>query len=206
MHVKRWSFASLVGWMFLTAAGCVLHHPVKTVDKYPASERINMKVALVLTEELRNAEWENVGTGYILPFGEHLAQNSEVLTRTLFSEVVVHKELPGPAAEDFAAVLIPRMMFVEQSLGIWKWNASTITMALEWTLTDQQGTIVWVDTVKGTGSTETGNAFTGRDRMRERAGLVIEDVFRKSFDAISQAQAIRDFAQKRASSTLARRM
>jgi hypothetical protein len=196
MHVKQWPFAVLVGWVLFTAVGCVLHHPVKTVDKYPASERINMKVALVLTHELRNAEWQNVGTGYILPFGEHLAQNSEVLTRALFSEVAVHKELPEPTAEDFTAVLIPRMVFVEQSLGIWKWNPSTFTMALEWTLKDQRGTIVWVDTVKGTGSTETGNAFTGRERMR--AGFVIEDVFLKSFDAIRQAQAIRDFAQKRA--------
>jgi hypothetical protein len=125
------------------------------------------------------------------------------LARALFSEVAVYKELPGPTAEEFAAVLILRMVFVEQSLGIWKSNASTITMALEWTLKDHQGTIVWIDTVKGTGSTETGNAFTGRERMRERAGLVIEDVFRNSFDAIRQAQAIRDFAQKQARSTLA---
>jgi hypothetical protein len=199
-HLMRWSLAPLVGLAVLAVAGCVLHHPVKIIRGYPAVEPFNMRVALVLTEELRRAQWENRGTGYALPFGDHLAQNSEALTRALFSEASAHTDFSESTAADFAAILIPRVVFVEHSLGIWKWNPSTITMALEWTLKDRQGAIVWVDTVKGEGSTETGNAFTGRDRMRERAGLVIEDVFRKSFDAISHAQAIRDFAQRRPAS------
>jgi hypothetical protein len=200
LGLRRWSSVLLIGAACLAGSACttVLDHPVRVVDTYPPAQRIPINVALVLTEELRNAKLEDhvAGDTLIIPFGEHLARNSESMAQRLFSAVTVQKDLSGVTDQDVAAALIPRMVFVEQSLGIWVWSDAMITMGLEWTLKDRQGAIVWIDTVKGTGTTNMGNAFTGRARMRERAGLVVDDVFRKSFDAIAGAQAIKDFASK----------
>lgn len=199
-HRRRWTRALLIGVAAVGASACttVLDHPVKAVQGYAPAQRIDMKVALVLSDELRQARWERSAGGetVVLPFGEHLATNSENVARALFSGVTVQTS-PGPVPPEAAGLLVPRMVFIEQSFGIWVWDDANITMGLEWTFKDRDGRVVWVDTVKGTGTNATGNLFTSRTRMTERAGLVIEDVFRKSFDAIAGARALRDFAARK---------
>lgn len=180
--------------LIVVGAGCtvVLDHPV-AVKSYSPREKINLTVALQISEELRTAQWEK--SSVIIPFGEHLVRNSETLARAIFSTVVLKDGSPASPEVQVDAVLIPRMVFVEHRYGIWKWDDSVITMGLEWSLRDRKGNPIWVDTVQGEGKTETGNAFTGRTRMRERAGLVVDDVFQKSFETMVSAQAIREFAR-----------
>jgi hypothetical protein len=184
--------------VLFTACSNVIEHPVKVVSSFPARPLFDLAVEL-RTEALRDARWETklAGTTTTIPFADHLARNVEGVARGLFTRVIVAGTPGTGAAGAVDAVLSPRMAFVEQRMGFWGWEDAVMTMGLEWTLRSAEGTIIWVDTVKGTGKTSTGGAFTARGLMAERAGLVVEDVTRRSYDAIGSARAVREFAERR---------
>ena len=182
----------------LALAGCthVYHPPKEPVRGYASTNKVPLTVELYLSDELRAAKWERqvMGDTFRVPLGEAFARNAEVVAREAFSEVVVTNGAAGPGKTGCGAVLIPRMVVAEENMAAWAFGSETLTVLLEWTLKNVQGNTVWVDTIKGEGEAHAGNVFTHSSNAEQRVKAMVEDLFRKSFQAMSSSRAIREFA------------
>ncbi len=175
---------------------CVVNPPVlvysppkELVSGYGITNKVPMKVELYLSDELREAEWQRKGStgSYRLVLGEALARNAEVVTREVFAAVVVTGGSGGPGMAGINAVLIPRFVTAQQTAAVLFVSVETLTVLLEWTLKDEKGNIIWVDTIKGEGDAST---------IEQRSKAMLDDLFHKSFTALSSSRAIREFAAK----------
>ena len=72
-----------------------------------------------------------------------------------------------------------------------------MSVIFEWTMKDAKGNTVWVDTITGEAQAHGGNIFTHRAQTRERVKAVVEDLFRKSFQAISSSASVREVANSK---------
>lgn len=189
-----------LAWLVVSLASCthVYDIPVHTVTTYSQHDKVDLKVALQVSDELHNAKWErkSMGDTWIIPLGEHLSHNAAIMAGNLFTDVVLQKATDvSPDRVD--ANLTPKMIFAEQSVGIWAWSEAVLTVALEWTLQSVDGEVIWVDTIKGESKGAGGNAFTHKARAEERIKILIDDIFQKSFQAMASAQAIKDFSRRK---------
>ncbi|NOT55666.1 MAG: hypothetical protein HOP18_13785 [Deltaproteobacteria bacterium] len=158
------------------------------ISGYGLTSKVPIKMELYLSDELRAAEWQRKGSSgsYRLALGEALARNAEKVTREVFAAVVVTGGSGGPGMAGTNAVLIPRFVTAEQT-------AVTLTVLLEWTLKDDKGNTVWVDTIKGEGDA---SAWFLESAIEQRSKAMLDDLFHKSFLALSSSRAIREFAAK----------
>jgi hypothetical protein len=166
--------------------------PKILVSGYSQTTKVPLKVELILSDELRAAEWHEKGmkgfitkVNYRLVLGEALASNAENVTREVFIGVVVTGGSEGPGQAGLRAALIPRFVNAEQ-------YGNTLTVLLEWTLQDADGNIVWVDTIKGEGD----SSWSLGSGSEPASTPMLNDLFHKSFTALSSSRAIREFATK----------
>ncbi len=173
--------------------------PLHTIGDYQTPSKYDLKTELYLTEELRNAKYERSAAGdtWIIPLGENLTHNSEVLVRSLFSDVSVTNGEVGQQHKEVDIIITPRLVSVDQSVGVWKWSDNTLTISLEWSINDVNGNSLWIDTVKGNGKNEGGNVFTHTTRTEERVKMALEDLFKRSYEAFSSSKIIKDINFKR---------
>src|SRR6266446_215467 len=179
-------------------AGCTHTYspPKNPVGGFPTVSKIPLNVELRLSDELRAAKWEShwMGDTWLIPLGGAFTQNAEVVARELFSSVVVTNGNTGPAKDGVNAILTPRMVLVEQNRARWAYGNQVLTVLFEWTLADAQGNTVWVDTIKGESEEVMGTVLTQTSHGEKRVKELLEDLFRKSFQAMSSSPAIREFA------------
>jgi hypothetical protein len=162
---------------------------------FTTAERLPIPVELRLTDEYRNATWELAFMGKTrLPFGPHLATNTEELTRALFTSVTVTTNTPdSQVIPNVAALLIPQLVYVDLS------GRNNITMALEWSLFDASHRLVWVDSFRAEvrGPVE---RVRGVNELQRRFDLILENLFRQSHQGMLASPDIRRFAQSLAQS------
>jgi hypothetical protein len=188
-----------VVFVIVLASSCthVYRVPEEPVMGYPSSEQIDLSVELRVTEDLEAAKWErkSMGDTWRMPIGVALVQNSKALATTIFTQAVCSDSASGSPPVD--AVLTPRAVSIERSLGATAFGQSILTVVLEWKFEDPAGNLVWVDTVKGTAKTKQGNVFTDKKKAQEQIQLMLQDLFAKSFQAISTSTEIRKYAYLR---------
>lgn len=181
----------------LLVSGCSYTYdaPQLTVAYYPEAHKMDLSVELLLTDEFQNAKWED--RGFILPLGEALSRNAEAMSRAVFaSVVVVRAEMPSKARNS-DAILTPNMMSAQRTVGATAFSEQITTILLEWTLTDPDGKLIWVDTVQGEGIGLSGNVFTHEAKTREQADLALNRLFQSSAKAISSSPEIGAYARTR---------
>jgi hypothetical protein len=198
LHRALWVRRFLcVGIITLTITSCFESRPVavysppkELVSSYSLKNKVPIKVELYLSDDLRAAEWKGSAGSYRLTLGEALARNAETVTREVFAAVVVTGGSGGPGTAGINAVLIPRFVTAEQT-------SVMLTVLLEWTLKDGKGNTIWVDTIRGEG---VASAWSLESAIEERSKAMLNDLFHKSFTALSSSRAIREFAAKQAKS------
>lgn len=166
--------------------GCtnIIKAPPGDVATYPSVERIPARLGLVVNQELKDARMEkktSMGDKWVMPVGESVAHNAENLARNLFSEVHVAgsaSELAGRSD----AVLTPKVVYVNRTMGSTSFGESIVSVKTEWTLTDASGKLLWVDTITGESKGSTG--WTDPTKV---LGEALRDMFLKSHDAIETA-------------------
>ena len=126
--------------------------------------------------------------------GNNLVENSEAVARVIFQSVIVRDKVTGPDDQTIDATLVPRLVFVERTFGRWAWSDVTATIQVEWTLKDEEGAIVWIETIAGDATGPNGNTFTFISKTEELFWAAITDLFRKSYEVLSTSTEIRDFA------------
>jgi hypothetical protein len=181
---------------FVLASCTVVYHvPLEPVE-CPQRDKIDLKVALCLTEELRNAKWEKkkMGDTYTLPLGEAFSLNAEMVARALFSNVLVTNNATNSVEAWVDTILTPRMVSVQLTRPLFIWEESKIAVIFEWSLKDVKGDIIWVDTITGVGK-GTIKRYS-KDSAMEAVEMLLEDLFQKSFQVMSSSMEIRRFADK----------
>jgi hypothetical protein len=179
----------------LLTAGCthMIRPPKQPFTAYLDGNRIQLKVGLNITDELLAAKGEthSMGDTWVIPIGPSIATNAEVLMKHTFEDVVKMKNGQLPPNESVAAILTPKVAYINRTMGATSFGESIVDIKVEWTLSDVNGNTIWVDTINGQSSGSTG--WTNPEKILKKA---LEDLLTKSQQAISSASAIRQFAQK----------
>ena len=191
----RFSAVLLCLWL----VGCTHTYDVheEPFDGYPAAKKLDLTVRLIIPQELEQAKWQrkSMGDTYRLLLGPALTRNVRILADTLFTRVIEDEVGPDDPGPD--AILTPRLVSIERTLGATAYGDSVLSVVLEWTLTDPNGKIVWVDTVSGSGTANSGNLFSVNKHTRNQSRLMFEELFRGSFEAMSVSPEIRRYASSR---------
>ena len=180
----------LVGVLLLASCTTVIKPDARTTQ-YTTDKKIHLRVALNLTDELRNAKWEQralTGGGTIMAVGPALAEDAPGFASSTFTDVVEINN-GSPPAKPVDATLTPKMAFIGITYGQTMFSQDTITLKLEWTLADPTGNALWADTVTGLGKSRGGFA--------KDLKLALEDAFRKSQETMESSQAIQQFVAKK---------
>ena len=198
-----------IGLVLLVVAACTANtactHVYKVdgvaYDGYRDIEKRNLDVELRLTDEFSNYTWEmkRMGDTFQMPLGQALCRNAEALCEALFDDVTVRRvtatEPSGLSAADGA--LTPAVSVVERAMGGWAFGKMTTVIGVEWTMTDRDGNLVWVQTIQGSGAANTGNMFTHHGNARKQAERAIEDLFTKTYEAIAASPDINAMEARR---------
>ncbi|MGB7747648.1 MAG: hypothetical protein WBN75_10220 [Verrucomicrobiia bacterium] len=169
----------------LLLAGCA-SVPNQPFTAYVGREKIHLKVAVNITDELRKVKTDK----WNIPIGISIATNTPVLARHVFDDVVDISNGQLPPNETVGAILTPKIVYTARTEGATGGGESIMDIKVEWTLSDTNGNTIWVNTIDGR------NNATNRTGSKEVSRKALEDLLLKSQQAISSAPAIKQFAQK----------
>ena len=188
---------SLIACLLSFTTACTTVYEVSSVPLagLPEVSRYELPAQLRIDEVLLAAKWERkmMGDTFRIPLGPAVASNAESLARDMFASVEV-VSAAGPVATG-SVVLVPRIVSADQTLAATAFGDQTLTVVLEWSLTDDKGAPLWVDTIIGQGTTNAGNLFTHKSNARERTDFMLRDLFTKSRAAISESPELRRYAE-----------
>ena len=186
----------IIALLLIIVTGCavkVLERPYVNVI-FANTDKLPIKVDLQITSELRDAKLVVLtDEGYELPLGQSFAENAELLARHLFSQVNVVGEEVSIIETKADAILIPKMISATQTRPVFLPNDAVLQVVFEWKLIDAQGNLIWVDSITAKGISPLGPGLSVRKGTKRRAGILIPDLFKQSFDAMSSSETIKAF-------------
>jgi hypothetical protein len=179
---------------FLTS-GCTHNYkqPIHEINFAPATEQLDLLVALEVTDSFRNAKWEkhSMGDTFIMPMGDNLVHQTNRLMRSVFRNPIIPDEATPAEKVDADFVLRPKLAFVEQSFGVTAFSQASTSIGIEWNLMRKSGESVWIESIKGVGIGQAGNIFTGSHHQEKRFQAALQDLFEKSQEAMLSSQLLR---------------
>jgi hypothetical protein len=181
----------LVSALTLATAGCyTASAPKQAFTAYATKDKIPLRVAVNVTEELRQAKGSGIlmDTSFFFPIGSYLAQNAPELARHVFVDVVETNALGVPVD----AVLTPKLVYSNVTCGSYG-TGITIYVKVEWNLTDTSGETIWLETITGQAMSGTYGATLPTDSLK----VALEKLLTKSQQAMLSAPAVRQFAMKK---------
>jgi hypothetical protein len=179
----------------LLLASCTITHNVPQTQfaSYTPVEKIHLRVALNITDELRKTRYDfhELGETDIWPLGPLLVDNVLVLARQTFMDVVEIENGSAPP-KPVDAVLTLRVPYLGEKAGPGSmFSESGFFMKFEWTLINPNGDVIWADTVAGE---KCSASWMG---LAKFITLAMENTLQKSQQAMLSSQAIRQFAAKK---------
>jgi len=197
-HRPSPALALLIG--LLAAGGCThkWEAEVEPYTQYPATEKIDMAVALQIDEAYKAAQLEvhAMGDTWLTPLGQGLSDNSRLMCEHLFREVqVVEAESVDASAHGVDAVVTPSAVGINQNMPIWAFDEMELVVEVEWAVRNRANQVIFQDTIKGSGANNAGNAFTSKSQLKKRVQLMMDDLFSKSFTELSASPEIRQAAK-----------
>ena len=184
--IKSLSFLTLIV-LLLSGCATVWEQPIHEVHLSPTNHQFEFPVALLLTQEYRNATYEEA-----VPLGENLVHHTEVLMKSLFSNLTFLDNDPGTNKQDTKYILKPRVAFIVQNYGVSAFSEATMKVAVEWNLLTNTGKPVWVETVEGVGVANTGNIFTGESNQKERVQEALQELFANTQKAMLSSNVLKN--------------
>lgn len=186
--LRSLSLTSLLGVLIL-ATGCanvVIKNPKTAFAGYTATEKVDLKVGLQITDDLRKPEWKK--DNLIIRPGDYLATNSLFLAQHVFREVVPATE-ESPAGVD--AVLKPKLVYINRTRGATSFGESITSVKVEWNMSDPAGKPVWIETITGEGRGSTG--WTAPEKTLKAA---LDELLLKSQQAMANAPTLRAYGSR----------
>jgi hypothetical protein len=174
-------------------ASCTITHNVSRTQytDYMSEEKVHLKIALNLTDELRKTKYDfhELGETDIWPIGTLLADNVPLLARHTFMEVVEIENSSQPS-KPVDAVLTLKVPYLGEKVGGSTFSKGCFSMKFEWTLVDPNGDVIWADTVNG-------EVRSGSWSLGSIIKLTMEQALRKSQYAMLTSKTIQQFVMKK---------
>ena len=181
----------------LLLAGCTLSYTLSFAPvEYPRTERIPLKVDLRLSDEVCAAKYDRKPESFSV--GEVLCQNSEEVTRAVFTEVRVTRGSTSVPSVPYDATLTPRVLLIDRNEPMWATSEQTTTVSLEWTLAaTQSGQTIWVNSFTGEGKGPKAPGMSRQEGARAQVAALLKDLFGKIHSALVSSPEIREFGLRR---------
>jgi hypothetical protein len=193
LHVLRFLTVLI---FILALEGCVFQLEIsKTALAYPTAEKLPLRIGLVISESLRNAQWEgqiNALDSMRSDLGDALAYYATETAKAAFSEVMVLTPGSTDGRETVDALLTPRLVSLERTRPMFINQDAVATISLEWRLESTSGDLIWLDTVKAENKHTLG--FPVSTNAEEQLTDLIQLAFLKSYEKIKKSPEIRAFA------------
>lgn len=179
----------------LLLSGCTVTYKVdpKLSLKFPDQKQPAF-VRLQLTDAFSQYNWEHktgLGDTFRMQLGPALREHAEGMMKSLYQDVDLVNDNANDASTDAKLVFTPRVVSVERAIGMTAFSKSRIVIDLEWKVTNAKGKLVWIQTIQGVGEANTGNMFTHKAEARKQGKRAVEDLFKKSHEAIQRSPEIR---------------
>jgi hypothetical protein len=119
-------------------------------------------------------------TRVVLRIGGAIADSSRSLAYAVFRSV---REDRGdtPSASGLDAMLTPRIANIRVERAMWGWSKCRVEIAIEWSLTDLVGRVIWADTLIGSGEGTCGSRFAYVANLQEITRIALEEVMTASY-------------------------
>jgi len=192
MNARPKTHVWLLLWpgLLLLASCTSVTKPKALSTTYLSTEKIPLKIALNITDELRKANWELevMGSREIMEVGPTLAKEVTSCARNTFIEVVeISNGSVPPAPVD--AILTPNVASIDRKPGQTLFSKDAVTIAIQWTLIDPSQKLLWEGAAAGQGMNGSGWASV--------LTQAIEKSLRKSQFVMLSSQSIQQFAAKK---------
>jgi hypothetical protein len=149
-------------------------------------DKLSLSAVLQLTDKFRDYTWDApTGRPYTLVLGESLCRNAEILCERVFQKVtVINGTLDNVGAD---VVLTPEVVFLDKTQAAVSSQIVEMEIRVLWTLTNEKGKIIWIDTIKGFGHEKMGGPFSFDDNTKKQIRMAMGDMFNSTYDALFYA-------------------
>lgn len=205
--------ATLFLCLLITLPSCILSPPkdfyftVAPVS-HTLKPNIPLKVGLQLTDEFQTATWVSPEHKITFHVGEVISEKAKEVSQAIFSNVVIVDNKQALTSGEVKAVLIPQLITFERTRPVFGTQDTIDIAIIQWTLTDMNNSLVWIDTIsaEGTSSVTGGEAAraaltlnpwkVGQIAAERGMTVLAEDFFNKSVAAMRSSVEIAEFAKE----------
>lgn len=145
----------------------------------PAPQKLSLTAALVLTPEF----CASVKGREKIPVGKTACTELEPVLKGIFTSLT---RVDDPSkAGDAQVVLEPKFADVGSARA--GFNHRELVVLVEWTVRDQSGKAVWIETVQGSAKSHIGNAFTHGSNLKHIVKDSVQDMAEQSAAKMSSS-------------------
>ncbi len=169
--------------------------PIHDIIPPDSIKKIDLTIDLLLTNEYLKTEYNEklLGGGtHIFPIGENLETHTINLMEKLFTNPIVRKE--NTMVEESLKnqyVMKPKIIYVNMVQGSTGWAEGKLSLGMELNLTRKDGELIWIETIEGEGTGTLARFFSFPRYYQHLLKESLQDLFNKSYAAISSSKMIR---------------
>jgi hypothetical protein len=177
--------------LFLLAGCCsLLTLSMVAQDQTPAPQKLSLTAALVLTPEFcatvnKKGGW---ATEEKFPVGKAACNELEPALKGIFTSLTRVED--SSKSGDAQLVLEPKFADVGATQKAFAFSKRELVVVVEWTVRDQSGKAIWIDTVQGSAKRHIGNAFTHGSNLKHIVQDSVEDMAQQSAAKMSNAPEV----------------
>jgi hypothetical protein len=172
--------------LLLFAVGCMLL-PTRSVlaesQATPAPQKLSLTAALVLTPEF--CATVNKKKSEKFPVGKTACAELEPVLKGIFTSLIRVDD--SSKAGDAQLVLEPKFADVAATQAAIAFSNRELVVQVEWTVRDQSGKAIWIETVQGSSKRHIGNAFTYGSNLKHIVQDSVQDMAEQSAAKMSAA-------------------
>jgi hypothetical protein len=143
----------------------------------PAPQKLSLTAALVLTPEFCATVNKKGGWGgEKFPVGKAACTELEPVLKRIFTSLTRIDDFSK--AGNVQVVLEPK--FADVSGARTSFNGRDLSVLVDWTVRDQSGKAVWIETVQGSAKSHLGNAFTRNSNLKHVVENSVQDMAEQS--------------------------
>ena len=161
----------------------------------PAASKLPISAALVLTPGFcatKTKKGSALSGKETFEIGKAACAELEPALKGAFSGLTRVAEEPSPSQT--RVVLIPKFVDVAATKTMGAFSNREMVVLLEWTVKDESGKTVWIETVQGSAKHHMGNAFTYGKNLKLIVNDSVKDAAEQSAFRMSAAPELRALA------------
>jgi hypothetical protein len=149
----------------------------------PAPQKLSLTAALVLTPEF--CATVNKKKSEKFPVGKTACAELEPVLKGIFTSLIRVDD--SSKAGDAQLVLEPKFADVAATQAAIAFSNRELVVQVEWTVRDQSGKAIWIETVQGSSKRHIGNAFTYGSNLKHIVQDSVQDMAEQSAAKMSAA-------------------